>query len=920
MPNAKTLPTLEVFLDSLAASRILPRETWEEIRESANNLEPATSKALARRLVQQGVLTAWQARRLLAGITQFHIANYVLEDQLSVSPLGRVFRARHQSLDRTVAIRVFHRELTQDSATAAELLRECRQAASLDHRNLIHIYDVGQEHGRVYLVMEHCSATHLARRVAEKGPLDTAATVDILLQVADALGHLHDQGVVHGDIRPENILCDDEHRIKVVGLGGRTLRDRIDDSGETNIGIGEETADDPDVVVTGSLGAFASPEQLQGDQPTTRSDVYSLGCLAYFLLVGEAPSHDPAERTPLAQRRPETARSLVRVVTRMMARRPAERYRDAAIVREILADLKDEVGHIAAVSSPARRMRGQRGGGVGDEAVERDSEASSSRKWVVVVAALALLLAGAAAAGSWLWWQSRSTDRDLVDSGQASGTAGGFPLGEPHGDTSAADGVEARAGAGEHSLPGIGSDGAADGESPAVGTGEPAGPDMAATGQTRAAGAVAPPGLDDGEGAEPESAAETEPPSMGNGDSDKAAGEGAAAAPAPVKPEADNEKKAEKKSGSPKKAPPKQAKKKAAPKKKPAPRPFARLPRTVSLPPPDAGTQPVVLGEVVLGPRDIVFARLLGGSQAVRGKEEIKLASADGGLAARKWTVSLERTGSKTPIATFEIVEGKLQFHWEPQAAGNKSAAHLANTVLSLSSSGQIHKLALREPVVAPPLPIDLNRASTSQKYRIAASPDPAVLFAEVVRLSDGLPKAAYDPDKSIPLARKSLKIRLGEKPEESLFFLELSFKASRSQITVSVKPYFQVDPDTPSKVRTITAREVASLLKQQEIQQQQLVAQIQQIKQFQKNLAKARVSEQKRRQQSALAAQQLNLAEQDLQRISVQRNELEKINALQTAVGKSGRIYIRLYIKVGEDRIVVLETTDDAGEEGDGG
>ncbi len=913
MPNAKTLPTLEVFLDSLAASRILPRETWEEIRESANNLEPATSKALARRLVQQGVLTAWQARRLLAGITQFHIANYVLEDQLSVSPLGRVFRARHQSLDRMVAIRVFHRELTQDSATTAELLRECRQAASLDHRNLIHIYDVGQEHGRVYLVMEHCPATHLARRVAEKGPLDTAATVDILLQVADALGHLHDQGVVHGDIRPENILCDDEDRIKVVGLGGRTLRDRIDDSAETNIGIGEETADDPDVVVTGSLGTFASPEQLQGDQPTTRSDVYSLGCLAYFLLVGEAPSHDPAERTPLAQRRPETARSLVRVVTRMMARRPAERYRDAAIVREILADLKDEVGHIAAVSSPTRRIRGGRGSGVEDEAAEHDSQTSSSRKWVVVVAALALLLAGAAAAGSWLWWQSRSNDRDLVDSGQASGTAGGSPLVKPHDDTSA---TEAR----EHSLPGMGSDGVTDGESPAAGTSEPDGPEMAATGQTRAAGAVAPPGLDDGVGGKPDSPAGKEQPSAGNGGSDKTAGEDAAAAPTPVKPEADNEKKAEKKTAAPKKAPPKQAKKKAAPKKKPAPRPFARLPRTASLPPPDTGTQPVVLGEVVLGPRDIVFARLLGGSQAIRGKEEIKLASADGGLAARKWTVSLERTGSKTPIATFEIVEGKLQFHWEPQAAGNKSAAHLANTILSLSSSGQIHKLALREPVVAPPLPIDLNRASTSQKYRIAASPDPVVLFAEVVRLSDGLPKAAYDPDKSIPLARKSLKIRLGDKPEESLFFLELGFKASRSQITVSVKPYFQVDPDTPSKVRTITAREVASLLKQQELQQQQLVAQIQQIKQFQKNLAKARVSEQKRRQQRALAAQQLNLAEQDLQRISVQRNELKKINALQTAVGKSGRIYIRLYIKVGEDRIVVLETTDDAGEEGDGG
>ncbi len=930
MPNAPSLPTVEDFLKLLASSGILPESDLETAREVASRCHPADSKSLARTLVEEGILTAWQARRLLAGITQFHIANYVLVDQLSASSLGRVLQARHQSLERKVAIRVFHRELTQDPKIRHELLEECRQAASLDHRNLVHIFDVGQERGHVYLVMEYTPARHLGQKVAEDGPMGFVTTIDILRQVAAAVGHLHDRGVVHGDLRPENVLCDDEQRIKVVGLGGRTLRDRVEDDADTRISSAEswETSDDAEVL--GTLGAFAAPEQLQGDQPTTRSDVYSLGCLAYFLLTGRSPETDRSQRAPLAQIRPDTPRGLVRVVERMMARRPAERYRDATIVHEILTDLREEAQDSPPDPTPAVRRLHRRkkkepsaaaAGDAGPLSNEPSASAGNGRKLLVAGMAALVLLAALAGVAWLVWGGGKSEDAAVATStvGTAGGTAGGTVT--PDADTSPSPSPEASSGERE---PPTASGDPAEANGSTEEPSDPAEPDVTTTGETRAAGAVAAPKLDgEKDASTPENSDAA--PDRPTPDGKQQDGSPGKPNPMPTSTQPDNHAKSPSRqpdADSPTQPqptgpkPPPQKKKSPQEKKKPTkkPSPFAKLPPAVPLPEPGDSLEPTILGNVTLEPRAVVLALLLGGNQILKSGEKFELKGAQGGLAPRTWTVFHVKGTNRTPIATFDITDGQLRFRWEPAAESLRQARQLANTLLSLSSSGHIHKMALRHPQKAPPLTIDLNRSSSS-RFRIAALPNPLTLFLEIDHLSEGLPEVVFDPGKSIPLARKSLRIRFGKKEEPSLFFLELSVRASRNNVSVTLKPYFQTDPNNASSAQPITAREVAGLVKQLEQTQQQLAARIQQFKKYQGDLKKARLPERKLREQSALAAQRLNLAQQQLQQIASQLAGLQKLSELQEAIGDKGRIYIRLYRKVGEDRIPILESSDDASE-----
>ncbi len=903
----KTLPTIEVFLDTLSASRILAEHQLAEVRVEAVEFDSGASKQLARQLVKQGRLTSWQARRLLAGITQFHVANYVLEEQVAVSKLGRVFLARHQSLERTVAIRVFHRELTHDTATTRRLLEECRHAAALDHRNLVHIYDVGQEHGRVYLVMEYSAAQHLGKHVETSGVLSVEQVLDILIQAADGLGHLHEQGSVHGDVRPENVLLDEDGRVKVVGLGGQTLRERLDDPADTNI---VSTADDsPEGAneVGGSLGSYASPEQLNGEQPTTRSDVYSLGCVGYFLLTAETLAQDAADRPPLSQLRPELPRNVTRVITRMMARRPTERYRDATIVREILNDLRDEIEH-----APAFGTRDARRNSSHSPTVDRkrnsqqtgdptETTASNGSKKVLVVALIALLLGAGLATAMLLLWLPPSDSQPVARQDSAASTT---PKAGQAGEDSAT-GAD-----GENATTTEASDDAQDVRLPMVGTPANEAENGGSSVFAELASNEEPGSGDDGKESMP---ADDEPddtvaaPKLEEDDNE--ASPDGAPAKTESHPEADAAKPIEKTpaDAAPKKAPPK----KKPPKKAPPKQPFRRLASTVALPLPDTGTNVLDIGQVELGPKDLVFARLLGGTQAIKGKESFELEAAQGGLASREWTVFHVRNQNKTPIATFEIVDDRLKFHWDPPAAEVRSAAALINTILTLTSSGKVHKLALRQPIMVEPIKLDLSRSSTTERWRIPSLPDSVIVFGEIAKLSDGLPKAAFDPGQSIPLARKSLRIRLGEKPETSLFFLEVAFKLSRSNVSVTIKPFFQ--PTLDATPVAITAREIAGLLRQLEAQQQGLVNNIARTKQFQKDLKKARISTTKKKQQSQLAAQQLNLAEQDLQRIANQLTQLNKLNDLQQAIGENASISIRLLAKVGQDKIVLLDTAETA-------
>ncbi len=194
---------------------------------------------------------------------------------------AEVFMARELSLDRLVAVKVLHRNRASDEVARARFEREAKAAASINHPNAVSVYRFGfLSDGIPYLIMQYARGKTLADRIEAEGPLSIPEARRILRDLTDALAAAHQHGFVHRDIRPGNVMCDEE--------SGRTL---LTDFGIAGIlPTGKEAG--PKLTQTGELLGdlqHISPEQLSGDKTTEASDIYSLGILGYEILTGEGP-------------------------------------------------------------------------------------------------------------------------------------------------------------------------------------------------------------------------------------------------------------------------------------------------------------------------------------------------------------------------------------------------------------------------------------------------------------------------------------------------------------------------------------------------------------------------------------------------------------------------------------------------------
>jgi serine/threonine-protein kinase len=207
---------------------------------------------------------------------------YHVVDRIAAGGMGEVFRARDAVLERDVAIKVLHRQLASDGGFVERFRREARAAASLSHHNIVAVYDWGAVDGIYFMVMEYVRGQSAREILNAEGLLAPAQAADVLLQVLSALDHAHRQGIVHRDVKPENIMITREGVAKVADFGlARAYADaQITDAG----------------TVTGTV-QYLAPEQLQGEPADPRTDLYSLGIVAYELLTGRLPF---AGETPMA--------------------------------------------------------------------------------------------------------------------------------------------------------------------------------------------------------------------------------------------------------------------------------------------------------------------------------------------------------------------------------------------------------------------------------------------------------------------------------------------------------------------------------------------------------------------------------------------------------------------------------------------
>jgi predicted Ser/Thr protein kinase len=313
---------------------------------------------------------------------------YELEDVVGTGGMSSVYRARDQLLERYVALKILHPHYSEDEEYVERFRREARAVARLSHPHIVTVIDRGEDEGRQYIVFEYVDGENLKQLIERTGPLPTRRAIELAVSVADALAFAHENGIVHRDVKPQNVLITPDGDAKV-----------------TDFGIARSLDVEHGVTQTGTvLGTsnYLSPEQAGGKATTPSTDIYSLGVVLYELLTAEVPfpgenfvaiamKHINEPAPDVLARRPDVPLRLAAAVDCALAKDPAERFPTmaafAAELRLCLTDLDTpDAERTQIVPSPVLRQ-------------SRPHRARTARSRAPLYALLALLAIAAIVAG-----------------------------------------------------------------------------------------------------------------------------------------------------------------------------------------------------------------------------------------------------------------------------------------------------------------------------------------------------------------------------------------------------------------------------------------------------------------------------------------------------------------------------------------
>ena len=332
----------ESFLTCVRSSGLVPGDRLQKLLGEVPDVDGP--QALAEELIGRGVLTRWQADKLLQGRHKgFFLGKYRLLSLLGKGGMSAVYLAEHTLMRRRCAIKVLPAKRVNDSSYLGRFHREAQAVAALDHPNIVRAYDVDHEvDGDTelhFLVMEYVEGRSLHEVVQQDGVLPFRLAAEYTRQAAEGLHHAHRAGLVHRDVKPGNLLVDRGGTVKILDLGLARFFGEADDMSLT-------VAHDEKVLGTAD---YLAPEQaLDSHTVDARADLYSLGCTLYFLLTASPPftegslaqrllAHQTKSPPPLAEKRPDIPASLAAIAEKLMAKRPGDRYASAAEAAEVLA-------------------------------------------------------------------------------------------------------------------------------------------------------------------------------------------------------------------------------------------------------------------------------------------------------------------------------------------------------------------------------------------------------------------------------------------------------------------------------------------------------------------------------------------------------------------------------------------------------
>lgn len=342
--NSSTRPETASFTDlwySVSSSGLLSEEQLTKL----SGLASEDSTRLVSLLTDSG-FTRFQIAALSEGRgASLRIGNYDILDRLGAGGMGTVFKARHRRMKRVVALKVLATNLSKDTLYIKRFQREVETIASLGHPNIVMAYDADEAESGHFLVMEYVQGRDLAVCVERDGPLGLKRALDYVLQTARGLAYAHAQGIVHRDIKPQNLLLEETGTVKITDLGLARLN-----HGEDGPAVGTD--------VTMAGGALGTPDYMPPEQAidaTTidhRADIYSLGCTLHFLLTGKSPypgstlmailfAHRDAPIPSLAAAVPQTPPRLDQLFQKMLAKNVEQR----------IASMAEVVGELEAITA-----------------------------------------------------------------------------------------------------------------------------------------------------------------------------------------------------------------------------------------------------------------------------------------------------------------------------------------------------------------------------------------------------------------------------------------------------------------------------------------------------------------------------------------------------------------------------------------
>ena len=251
---------------------------------------------------------------------------YRIEDEIGSGGMSTVYSAFDETLERQVALKIMHSDISCDPAALERFRREARTVAKLSHPHVVMVIDAGEDQGHPYIVFENVRGETLKERVRREGALPIAEAVAYAIEIGRALGAAHERGLVHRDVKPQNVLIDEEGRAKVTDFG---IALGLEPEGLTAAGRVVGTTD------------YVSPEQAMGREVTGQSDVYSLGIVLFEMLTGAVPfegesgvnvamKHVQEGIPDVQRRRPGVSAALAGVLERATAKELPNRYQSMA--------------------------------------------------------------------------------------------------------------------------------------------------------------------------------------------------------------------------------------------------------------------------------------------------------------------------------------------------------------------------------------------------------------------------------------------------------------------------------------------------------------------------------------------------------------------------------------------------------------